>query len=153
TAALPLTREGAPGVAASPQEFLLRVAASVLSGEIPLPLHARAILESLRNGGELTNIVAELKSSLSRPATVSRARRLTMFLATLWAPIFLTVIVILADSAPRLRASAELTALQSCLSRLESLPSDSDTAEEREALEIYIAGRFASVITNSWAMA
>jgi hypothetical protein len=30
---------------------------------------------------------------------------------------------------------------------------DSDTAEEREALEIYIAGRFAPVITNSWAMA
>ena len=147
----------------SPHEFLLQVAASALSGgsverevssfSIPLPLHARAILESLRNGGELTNIVAELKSSLSRPATVSRARRLTMFLATLWAPIFLTVIVILADSAPRLRASAELAALQSCLSRLESLPSNSNAAEEREALEIYVAGRFASVITNPWAMA
>src|SRR5439155_24470302 len=67
TEALPLTREGAPGVAASPQEFLLPVWASLLSGEIPLPLHARAILESLRNGGELTNIVAELKNSLSRP--------------------------------------------------------------------------------------
>jgi hypothetical protein len=174
----------------SPQEFLLRVAASALSGatcgpfdpdgrlaltpalspgeretgfrasvglpevlRIPLPLHARAILESLRNGGDLTNIVAELKSSLTRLATVSRARRLAMFLATLWAPVFLTVIVFLADSAPRLRASAELTALQSCLSRLESLPSDSDTAEKREALEIYIAGRFAPVINNSWAMA
>ena len=36
---------------------------------------------------------------------------------------------------------------------MESLSSDADSVEERKALETYIAGRFAPVITNSWAMA
>jgi hypothetical protein len=150
--------EEAPAL--SSQEFLRRAANLALAGganpaglQIALPLHARAILDSIERGCEWPGIRQQLKNSLNKPATVSRSRRLAIFMATLWAPIFLTLIALLADSAPRLKASEELAALQTCLSRLESLPSDSDSAEEREALEIYIAGRFAPVITNSWAMA
>jgi hypothetical protein len=158
----------APEAASSPHEFLFRVALSAFPGEsgqfgkppaagttwrIPLPLHARAILNSIRDGGDLKSICSQLKQSLGRPVVVTPLRRLVLFLAALWTPVFLTVLVMLADAAPRLKSKAELSALQTCLSRLESLPADSDATDEREALETYIAGRFPSVITNSWAMA
>jgi hypothetical protein len=152
----------------SPHEFLLRVASLSLTGEIPqfgntgpvgaalrvpLPLHARAIVNSIRDGSDLKSISSQLKESLGRPAFVTPLRRVALFLAALWTPIFLTVLVMLSDAAPRLKSKAELSALQTCLGRLESLPADSDATEEREALETYIAGRFSPVITNSWAMA
>jgi uncharacterized RDD family membrane protein YckC len=151
------------GRANAANTFLLQIAASSLSGHfipanelsissisVPLPLHARSILHALQSGEPLPDIIQQLNASLTKPVKVSRARRLCLFLAMLWAPIFLTGTLLLAGHAPRIRSARELSRLQEILTTLDALPSDS---EERNALETFIAGSFASTITNSWTMA
>jgi len=156
-------------VAPSRFAFLRHVAISAVEGrpansggagpgtpKVPLALHARRFLETLKPGASLEECITHLRSLLSAPAQVSRARRLVLLAGVLALPV-LTVAVAgfaLARTAAFFHAAPELATLRECLAHHQELqdqakPGKLDQAADREALEIYIAGRFAPVITNA----
>lgn len=150
----------------TPQEFLFQVASVALTGRpaapgeaeslefgAKLPLHAREILQSLLRNAPLPDVVLQLEQSLSRLTIISPARRVALFLSALWVPLFLTLIVILVESAPRIQESQELDALEICLNHHRELSAKGTGGKERADLETYIAGRFTPTITGAWSMA
>jgi len=171
TACEPGPAEAAP-CPTSP-DFLRQVACSALEGRaigiqearsasfrVPLALPARRFLEGIRADSSLAELVAALQPLLGRRPTVSRGRRLALLGGSLAFPALCAVIaaVRFGLQASFLPADKELAALQECLVHYDLLCQPNiwfgprPHAREREALELYIAGRFAPVITNkvSW---
>ncbi|MGO9202415.1 MAG: protein kinase domain-containing protein [Limisphaerales bacterium] len=117
-------------------------------------------LEGIRADSSLPELVAALQPLLGRRPTVSRGRRLGLLGGSLAFPALCAVIaaVRFGLQASFLPADKELAALQECLVHYDLLCQPNiwfgprPHAREREALELYIAGRFAPVITNkvSW---
>jgi len=155
--------------APSPLTFLRQVATSALQGrpansaaadpgtaKVPLAVHASRFLETLKPGANLEGCIAQLRSLLSIPARISRARRLALLAGVLAFPVLITAVTGFATALTLawFHAAPELTTLRECLSRHHELQDQAksgklDQAADREALEIYIAGRFAPVITNA----
>ena len=98
--------------ASTSQDFLRQVAASALEGRptsldesrtspiaVPLALHARAFLDSLPKIADLKEALENLKSSLSKPAIVTRVRRLVLALGYMAWPVSSLLTVGLATAA------------------------------------------------------
>lgn len=92
-------------------EFLYKVAASATydralglreakeaSIGLPIPLHARNLLEKLRRGMTAQDVMSQLRPLLGKIATVSRARRLALLMGGLWFPIFLPLSLVFMKS-------------------------------------------------------
>ncbi len=171
------------GAGAGPQEFLNQVAVAALEGRtatdvwkpagsisVPLPPHARGLLEELCAGAGLVPLAERLKLMLPRLAFVSVRRRLGLIAGSVGLPLVLmAVVIVLALALPGIqRTASEATALGHCLTRWSQLKSSGLPAGTRargggataakpddgtrEAFETYIAGRFQGFITNpaSW---
>jgi hypothetical protein len=160
-------KDAAPGPTSS--DFLRQVACSALEGrligiqeapaagfQVPLPLSARSYLESIQPDSDLGDPVAAMQPLLCRRPAVSRGRRLALLGGSAAFPALCAVIagVRFGFQASFLPADKELAALQECLVHYDLLCQPNiwfgtrPHAREREALEIYIAGRFAPAITN-----
>lgn len=159
----------APQACARPQDFLLCVARSALEGRpvpvdaagdnfpnLPLALHAREILLQLRSTPALTLMARQLKASLGRPATVTRARRFGILTACLAVPLFLFVAFLIGMNLflRMIKTHPENMVLNHCLMQVQMLErhtsvDQSYRAAQREAFAVYIAGRFRPLITNT----
>ena len=161
-----------PGVAgddsASAGPFLNSVAIAALEGRavepeeahrravaVPVPLHARSVLDDLPKIEGLEHFVARLEPLLGKTPWISRARRLGLVAAIL-APICLFAATLpLGMSMNRrwLERHPEVTPLYYCLEELEKLdalesPPDDAQRQQRRALEVYVAGRFGKTISD-----
>ena len=116
----PGASENQESVATLPRDFLRKVATSALEGRptslnesrnkpiaVPLALHARAFLDSLPKTVDLKETIGSLKSLLSKPAVVTRARRLVLALGYIAWPVFtiISVAVMMAAVASRSQSS------------------------------------------------
>jgi eukaryotic-like serine/threonine-protein kinase len=139
--------EGRPGRSRGPAAMLVRV---------PLARHAERFLETLVAGASLEALVAELRSLLSLPARISSARRAVLLAAALVVPVLAAIVGSKTQVASRafLKSSPEVAVLRECLARHHELMEQSQRGQshstaEVQALETYIAGRFAPLITNT----
>ncbi|HSA01237.1 MAG TPA: protein kinase [Candidatus Paceibacterota bacterium] len=152
--------------APTPHAFLRQVALSALEGravqpcgtevstvKIPLALHAGRFLEALQTGANLKESIAELRSLLSLPAQVSRVRRAALLAGAMTVPVLIGLVGgfiekgSLQELAERAALRWYLTQYQEMETRIKS--SDPDFRTDIEALETYIAGRFAPLVTNA----
>lgn len=91
-------------------EFLRQVASSALMGKMmtvqqacndsismPLPLHARSLLEELKSNADLNLIIDHLRSLLGKTTKVARMRRLGLVVAAIWFPVLMTTFVMFPD--------------------------------------------------------
>jgi uncharacterized RDD family membrane protein YckC len=115
TAATPDPATPAPTAA----EFLRQVAISALEGRPfaieeaheaaltrPLALHAKTLVDGLRPGANLGDVIGQLRPLLGKLVTVSRMRRLALLAAAIWFPVLLTISVMLPQSRAELKADA-----------------------------------------------
>jgi hypothetical protein len=158
------------------RRFLSELAWRALSGQrtiaaagvpggprVPLPWSARQFLLALPCMAGLSTALEQIHPLLDKAAAVSLARRLTLQAGAI-APILVLcatfAVETLEEAARLVKRAPDLPALGQCLKRwtvLETLaaapirsPEIADKArQERDALEIYIADRFRSTITNS----
>jgi uncharacterized RDD family membrane protein YckC len=97
-------------------EFLRQVAMSALEGRPlaiqeardatlarPLALHARTLIDALKPGVSLSEVVSQLRPLLGKLVIVSRMRRFALLAAAVWFPVLLTVSVILPQSRAELK--------------------------------------------------
>jgi len=121
----------------------------------PLPLHARAVLNQLPASPGPALPVGELKPLLLEVASVSRWRRFLVLAGCVVVPTLLTALffAVLFGNERWLQEHPDIMTLRHCLKRLGTLekanaPIDADREQEREALEVYIAGHFRSTISD-----
>jgi len=157
-------------VETSPRDFLRQMALSALTGQpmsleqsrtatldLPLPLHARGFLQRLATEADLSQIWTQLQSLIGKAAAVSRRRRWAMLAIALGFPVFMAVAQLAGTFLISKQGTAEIIALQNCLIQCQPLevvgtnaPVQPPKAEKkRQQFEIYIAGRFRPLITNS----
>jgi len=156
-------------VAPSHLAFLRQLAVSALEGrpwdsrgadsgtaKVPLPVRASRFLETLGLGANLQACITQLRSLLSAPAQVSRSRRLALLAGVLAFPVLATVMTGFAAALTLawFHKTPELATLRECLAHRQELADQAKSgkpgqAADRDALETYIAGRFAPVITNA----
>jgi len=88
----------------SPRDFLGQFAASALEGKItnasdeltvPIPLHARHFVESLRVDSVGSSPATRLKPYLDRNVVITPARRLGLLACGVWFPVFLTLFALI----------------------------------------------------------
>ena len=117
----------------------------------PLPLSATATLETLARRGFSTSaeMVTRMAALLQGPDRVTRGRRAAHFCALVPA-IFLLMDSVLLPPNLELLMTPNERALNNALTRLSSLTQEAreERAEERAALEVYIAGRFRSMMVT-----
>lgn len=154
--------------ALTPVGFLRQTAMAALSGlplqthspeplraKLPLAFHARQFLETLNSETNLKEPIADLQSLLNLPALVTRARRAALLFGALALPLLTTLIGggYHTATVSFLRAAPETATLRECLFHHQQLVKKAKLSQgpkaEVEALEIYIAGRFVPLITNS----
>lgn len=162
----------APAAPPSPLEFLRHVAVTALEGRlatqrgpgvglvrVPLAVRASRFLETLRGNADLTERLSELRSLLGLVGEVSRARRAALLAGALAFPLIATLVGgqlhLYRDAVERgMKRSAERFALAWYLDRhreIERPASMGDPAARTElaALETFLAGRFAPLLTNA----
>ncbi|MCX7046939.1 MAG: protein kinase [Candidatus Sumerlaeota bacterium] len=149
--------------------FLYLVAKSALEGRAggneearnaaiytPIALHARSFMDALKTAPSIAEAIAQLQSLLGKTPAISRARRLGLLTCCMAVPI-LSLLMLLAGMAitnSLFIPSPDSMDLNACLSALEETNSkisagQTEKAREREALEIYIAGRFRLFISDA----
>jgi uncharacterized RDD family membrane protein YckC len=148
----------------SAQSFLESVVRSALDGSSddeagttgarardPLPLSATAMLETLARRGFSTSseMVTRMTALLRRPDRVTRGRRAAHFCGLVPAFLLLLYSVLLPHNLELLMTPNE-RALNNALTRVSSLTQEvrEEREEERAALEVYIAGRFRSMMVT-----
>jgi len=161
-----------PGVAgddsASAGPFLNSVAIAALEGRavereeasrravaVPVPLHARSVMDELPGIEGPEHFVRRLEPLLGRTPSIRRARRLGLVAAIL-APICLFAATLPLGMSMNRRwhqRHPEVTPLYYCLEELERLdalesPPDDAQQQQRRALEVYVAGRFGETISD-----
>ena len=137
------------GRAAEPEEAHRRAVA------VPLPLHARSVLDELPRIEGPEHFARRLKPLLSTTASVSRSKRLGL-LAVCIAPLLLfvgTMALGLFMGQRWLDGRPDVVPLYHCLRQMEKLerasgPADDAQGQQRRALEIYVAGRFGETISE-----
>jgi len=150
---------------ASARLFLNQVAVAALEGRIvdveaargktpaaPVPLHARRFLIALPTFEGVEPLVSGLKPLLQKVASVTPRRRFGLVVACAAFPIFMAGATLFGQWMMRywMESQPDIMPLQMCLIRLSMLekPSDGkDHSQERQALEVYIAGRFGKTIS------
>lgn len=171
----------APGVVLDPErvtgefanatEFLSRVAAASIEGRtatlpeaakppspLPLPLHARTLLDRLSELANVESIVAALKPLLRQPAVVSRGRRAALVAACVAFPLVAGVGFIFAARVwdQWQRSQPEITALSEILQqrKMQRMPwiGKRIHGPDDPLLARYVAGHFRAAVTNanSW---
>jgi hypothetical protein len=159
-----------PPQPASAQEFLRQAGLSALEGRamsveqarasslaLPLPLYARGFFQRLETAKDAGQLWEQLKAQAGKVATITRRRRLAMLAIALSFPLLTAVVMVLGSVMMRSKDTSEIAALQVCLAQVKSLgpagtnsPGQPPAADEkRRQLEIYLAGRFGPIITNS----
>jgi len=147
--------------------FLREVASSALEGHvaeptpsngsihIPLPLYARQLLKDLLESPAPEPLVADLRSSLQKPPAVSLRARLALVAGCLLFPVVMTVSVLCVQYVVEQWHSMypDLGPLQVLLKRLDTMeqsdvPLGPNRKAEKEAIEVYIAGRFRTMIMD-----
>ena len=154
----------------SPRDFLRQTALSALTGrpmsleqtrtatlDLPLPLYARGFLQRLATETDISQIWTQLQALIGKAAGISRRRRWAMLAIALGFPVFMAVAQLAGTFLMSKQGTAEIIALQNCLIQCQPLevvgtnaPVQPPEAEKkRQQFEIYIAGRFRPLITNS----
>ena len=164
---------------ATAQEFLRQAGLSALEGRpmsvaearastmaLPLPLYARGFFQRVDNAMDAGEIWERLKALAGKVATITRRRRLAMLAIALSFPALTAVMMLFGNALMHNRDNMEIVALQSCLTQFKLLgpagtnsPIDGgghrpplqgdDANDKRRQLEIYLAGRFRPLVTNS----
>ena len=163
--ASPKTPSAVPDSEAA-KAFLNQVAVAALEGRIvdadaargktpaaPVPLHARKFLIALPTFDGVQPLVSGLKPLLQKVASVTRRRRLGLVVACAALPIFMAGAMLFGQYVMRhlMESQPDILPLQMCLSRLSILeepPDSNERSQQRQALEIYIAGRFGKAISD-----
>jgi len=146
------------------KEFLYQVAVTAITGrgiadndddrrlDVPLPLHARTLLEGLPKVQRLEVFSAQLQPLLTRTATVTRARRASLLAACLALPVLAVAFMVGVQFCMRMVATdrPELRSLQKVLQLYAPAygPVTPVTTEEKQALEVLLAGRFRGLIAD-----
>ncbi|MHC4180426.1 MAG: protein kinase domain-containing protein, partial [Planctomycetota bacterium] len=159
---------------AATRPFLNQVAVAALEGRaiepeeachrpvaVPLPLHARDVLNRLSTAEDPEMLPRRLKPLLGSTPSVTRLRRMGLLAASLLPLVLMfAVLIVLGVLMERwwLDEHPEAAPLRYCLRRLDTLGAASDPAtdvqaadaraEERRALEVYVAGRFGKTISD-----
>jgi len=167
---------GAPGDSQKPasaapdfeaaRTLLNQVAVAALEGRIvdaeaargrvpaaPVPLHARTFLSALPTFQGVEPLTSSLKPLLQKTASVSRRRRFGLVAVCAVLPILMAGVMLLGQLIMRhwMESQPDIMPLQMCLFYLTSLEKQADgndNSKEREALEVYIAGRFGKTISD-----
>lgn len=160
----------APPQLSNPQAFLRQVALSALQGrplnveqahvstlDLPLPLYARGFFQRIESEPNIRQVWERLKPLTGKVADITRRRRSAMLVIALCLPGFVVLTQMVAGVWLRSSNSTEFIALQSALTQVKPLATNSTNSvnesaaadEKNQQLEIYIAGRFRPLITNS----
>ncbi|MBU6402277.1 MAG: RDD family protein, partial [Verrucomicrobia bacterium] len=127
---------------------------SALVPSVPLPLHAVGFLETLKPGADLERCVADLRRLVTLPARITRGQRALLVGGALAFPLLVAGLVwgLAAFRRDVLSAAPELATLNECLSHYDQLQREATSHQRHqellEAFEVYIAGRFAPLVTN-----
>jgi hypothetical protein len=125
---------------------------------IPLPLHARKLVTQIGQFADLNALLVALRATQDLPSEITPVRRLVLLAGCVVPPamfvlvglVFLGFFWVLASgagkTAPELR---QFTELKLCLNQLQSMKKTHRTDGMDQSLEIYIAGRFKDLVTNS----
>ncbi len=153
---------------ASIRPFLNQVAIAALEGRavepekaggravaVPLPLHAKGVLNELPTAEGPEFVARRLKPLLGKTASVTRSRRLGLLAVCVVLLVLITAMMVLGlfmfqrlfDDHP------DLAPLHHCLLEMEKLerasgPADDAQEQQRRALEVYVAARFAETISD-----
>lgn len=149
------------------RNFLRAVASSALEGRavessqpyaaigIPLPLYARQLLKDLPESPAPEPLVKELRSALQKPPAVSSRARLALVAGCLLFPVVMTIAVLCVQFVVEQWHSMypDLGSLQVLLKRLDTMeqsdmPLGPNRKAEKEAIEVYIASRFRTMILD-----
>lgn len=149
------------------RSFLHQVALSSLEGkipessqpnrsvQIPLPLYARQLLKDLPESPAPEPMVNELRGTLQKPPAVSSRARLALVAGCLLFPVVMTIAVFCVQYVVEQWHSMypDLLPLQVLLERLDTMeqsdmPLGPNRKAEKEAIEVYIAGRFRTMILD-----
>ena len=122
---------------------------------MPLPLHARSVLDELPRIEGPEQLARRLKPLLGKTASVSRARRLGLLAASI-APLFFFAGIFFVGMSmgqrwlDRTARRSPVVPLSEQMEKLERTSGAADDAQEqrRRALEVYIAGRFGETISD-----
>ena len=146
--------------------FLNQVAAAALEGRIvdagaacrkapaaTVPLHARKFLMALPTFQGFEHLTAGLKPLLQKVGSVTRRRRVGLVAACAFFPTLMVGFMLLGQFMVRrlMEQQPDVVPLQFCLIHLAALEKQSghkDNSKERQALEVYIAGRFGKTISD-----
>ncbi len=145
--------------------FLREVALSALEGRIvessnrsiniPLPLYARQLLKDLPESPAPEPLVNELRGALQKPPAVSSRARLALIAGCLLFPVVMTIAVLCVQYVVEQWHSMypDLGPLQVLLKRLDTMeqsdvPLGPNRRAEKDAIEVYIAGRFRTMILD-----
>ena len=147
-----------------PASFLLQIATAALHDAPdmkPLPVEARALLNGLPAVEELNAVGEELKRLVKRTQAVTRARRAAMLCTTAGIPFLLAAFATAGMCLMNQWSEGhpEIPELRYCLLYLDwnvkgqnvhrqNADKRPSPEVEREALEIYIAGKFRPIITD-----
>ena len=133
----------------SAQALLSAVAQKGLGEQLPaLPLSARALLDELQHGrvSSPADLVSRLSVLTAQPDTVAGWRRAASIGMCAALQLILVFIGVLSGMVVQRMATTQpdVSAFGQALQRLDALAANTkpEAAREREALEIYIAGRF-----------
>ena len=155
----------APGFEAA-RAFLNQVALAALEGRIvdadalrgktrtaPVPLHARKFLTALPTFEGFDPLTGGLKPLLQKVASVTPRRRFGLVVACAAFPIFMAGATLFGQFMFRrfMEQQPDVMPLQFCLIHLSILDKQSDgkdNSKERQALQVYIAGRFGKTISD-----
>jgi hypothetical protein len=164
-AASPKTPSAAPDFAAA-RALLNQVAVAALEGRIvdveaargrtpaaPVPLHAREFLIALPTFEAVEPLVSGLKPLLQKVASVTRRRRFGLVAGCAFVPLLMAGGLVFASFAMRqlTQAQPDLLQLRRCLFEVEVLgnpPRTERDQQQRQALEIYIAGHLSKPISD-----
>jgi len=121
----------------------------------PLPLHAKSLLDELPRIEGPEEFARRLKPLLGRTASVSRPKRLGLLVACI-APTFLfagSMIFSLFMHQRWIDRHPDMAPLYHCVKQIEKLehatgPADDAQEQQRRALEVYVAARFADTISD-----
>ena len=158
-----------PPTPVSPAEFLQQVSLSALKGrplsvaqarastlDLPLPLYARGFLQQLKTAPDVCQIGRLLKPLTGKTAIITRPRRWAMLTIVLFFPLFIAASQILSAYFVSSSNSMDFAVLNVALAQVKpagltgtnSIGSPAP-ADDKQQLEIYIAGRFRPLITNA----
>jgi uncharacterized RDD family membrane protein YckC/peroxiredoxin len=153
----------------NPQAFLRQVALSALEGrplnveqahvstlELPLPLYARSFFQRIESEPNARQVWERLKPLTGKVAAITRRRRWAMLVIALCFPVFVVLTQMVTGVLLRNSNSMEFAVLKNALTQVKPLETkgtnsvnQSSANEKDRQLEIYIAGRFRPLITNS----